>query len=130
VISVCWTGALDPAGSQNTGVCRGHPTDSIYCTGSGSHKFKSTRGTVTVTASPAPTATLTAKSTALKWRGAFQADREFDQRRRRAQLGRWSGELGYKRNKENGALTTSADAYFTDSTGPGGTSAVATAPLL
>jgi len=121
-----WNGALGVSGTQSTGALSDDASFSLTCIGPGG---TSPPATITITVNALPTVQLAANPTVvaagstsrLTWSSAHATSC--------AASGDWSGTLASSGTQNTGALTANAIFSLT-CTGPGGSSAAATAPVI
>ena len=125
-----WTGSLAPSGTHSTGALTASTGYSLICSGLGGAS-PATTVTVSVTAAPvnpAPTVTLTAAPTAVARGAASTLTWTSTNATECKASGAWTGLLASTGSKSSGAVTLNS-TFSLQCTGPGGTSAVATAAV-
>ena len=113
-----WSGSKATSGSESTGALGATTSFRLVCTGDGG--TVSRRVTVTVTALPAPTLTLTANPTSLLTGGAATLTWSATNATACTASGGWSGSKATSGSESTGALDTTT-TYALDCTGDGGT---------
>jgi hypothetical protein len=120
-----WTGALAVGGNQSTGPIAATQMYSITCVGLGG---VSAPATATVALIPAPTATLSAAPTSVASGNAAVLTWNSSNATSCTASGGWGGTLATSGTQSTGAVTANT-AYALICTGPGGTSAPASAAV-